>query len=492
MKRYISLIMALLMLVGCLFTTVSCKNDSIENNDVEENTDTVSTETENELSKLKDYDFDGREITVLAREQFGYEIDSAERSGEWISQLVALRNSSVEEKYNVKLKIILIPGIWENRAQYKTAIKAAVEAGGRCEYDIISGAQNQINSYVTEGMFANLHGNENIDFDNKWWFDGFVDNMTINNKLYFTVGDVGVTLLENMNVVVFNKTLFDQNGISYPYELVRNNEWTLEKLAEISKNYTCADINENDRTDPGDSFVLCGGGAKLRSITTSFDIKITSPDNMGLPEITMYNQRTVDIVDRFQSLLVSNSRAYFKDKDDDGSEVFPAEIFKDNRALMMFTLLTDIKELTASSVKFGIVPFPKYNSDQENYYTHVYETLTVYTIPVNAASQEESGLMLEALGASSYDNVTEEYFEKVLSLQNSDDVDSLEMLSMARENISFNFGFVHSASIGDIGSVFDNIKLGNYNLTNRWETSEKTWKTALGRLLDKYLAMDGN
>ena len=491
MKRYVSLIMALLMLIGCLFSTVSCKNE--EENNGEENTDTAIAEsTESELSKLKDYDFEGREITVLAREEFSYEIESSESSGEWISQLVSIRNTSVEEKYNVKLDIVLIPGIWVNRTQYKTAIKAAVEAGGKCEYDIISGAQNQINSYVTEGMFANLHGNENIDFDNKWWFDGFVDNMTINNKLYFTVGDVGVTLLENMNVVVFNKTLFNQNNISYPYDLVRNNEWTLEKLNDISKDYTCADINENSRTDPGDSFVLCGGGAKLRSITPSFDIKITSPDDMGLPEITMYNQRTVNIVDRFQEMLVRNGRAYFKDADDDGSEVFPAEIFKDNRSLMMFTLLADINELSASSVKFGIVPFPKYDSDQKNYYTHVYETLTVYTIPINAGSQEESGLILEALGASSYDNVTEEYFEKILSLQNSDDIDSLEMLSMARENISFNFGFVHSASIGDIGAVFDNIKLGNYNLTNRWKGSEKSWNTALGRLLDKYLAMDGN
>ncbi len=65
-------------------------------------------------------------------------------------------------------------------------------------------------------------------------------------------------------------------------------------------------------------------------------------------------------------------------------------------------------------------------------------------------------------------------------------------LSSTEMYISFNFGFVHSASIGDIGAVFDNIKLGNYNLTNRWELSEDSWNTALGRLLDKYLAMDGN
>ena len=413
MKRYISLIMALLMLIGCLLSTVSCKHDTEE-----ESSDTLTVvDTDSELSKLKAYDFGGKDFNILAREEFGYEIYSEELTGTWISQLIYERNSAVENKYNVSLRVTLTSGIWANRTQYKTAIKTAIEAGDTCEYDIISGAQNQINSYVTEGMFANLHGNENIDFDNNWWFDGFVDNMTINDKLYFTVGDVGVTLLENMNIVVFNKTLFDQYKISYPYELVRNNEWTLERLSEISKNYTCMDVNQNDRTDPGDSFVLCGGGASLRSITTSFDIKITSPDNMGLPEITMYNQRTVDIVDRFQSLLVSNSRAYFKDKDDDGTEVFPTEIFTDSRSLMMFTLLADVNALNASTVDFGIVPFPKYNDDQKNYYTHVYETLTVYAIPVNAGSQSESGLILEALGASSYDTVTEEYFERLLWFQ---------------------------------------------------------------------------
>ncbi len=486
MKRFLSMILSVLVLLGCACSTVSCKKDDGKG---QENT----LPTENvlgELSKLPSYDFGGRDITILAREEFAYEIDPVESTGDSMNQLIYQRNGMVEEKYNVNLEVVLLPGNFENRAEYKERIQAVVEAAGACDYDIISGAQNQFCQYVTEGMFANLHGNQGIDFDNPWWFDGYVDNLTLNNKLYLTVGDVGVTLLENMNVFAFNKNLFDQNEIDYPYDLVRNDQWTLENVTEISKNYACSDVNKNDLTDSGDSFVLCGGGASLRSIPTSFDIKITSPDDMGLPVITMYNDRTLEIVENFQSMLVSNSRAYFKDFDDNGTEVSPVQIFSENRSLMISTLMYDVKTIRDSDVEFGIVPFPKYNSAQENYYTHVYETLSVYTIPVNAGSQFESGLILEALGASSYDYVTEEYFANVISLRNSRDADSLEMLAIARENISFNFGGVHDAAIGGIGSVFDNMKLGNYNLTNRWTQSEKSWNTALGRLLDKYLAMD--
>ena len=497
MKRFLSVILSMLLLLGCLCSTVSCnkKNDKEHKKNDKEQVDTkfnTSTAEDDlgEFSKLSNYDFEGREITILAREQFAYEIAPDESAGDSMDQLIYRRNGMVEEKYNVNLSVELLPGAYVNRNEYKERILAVVESAGACDYDIISGAQNQFCVYVTEGLFANLHANQGIDFDNPWWFDGYVDNMTLNNKLYLTVGDVGVTLLENMNVFAFNKTLFSQNGIEYPYELVRNDQWTLENLNEITKNYACIDLNRNDLTDSEDSFVLCGGGASLRSVPTSFDIKITSPDDMGLPEITMYNDRTLEIMEDFQSMLVRNSRAYFKDVDDDGSEASPVKIFSENRSLLISTLMYDVKTIRNSEVEFGIVPFPKYNTAQENYYTHVYETLSVYAIPVNAGSQYESGLILEAMGAASYDYVTEEYFENVISLRNSHDSDSMEMLAIARKNISFNFGAVHSAALGDIGAVFDNMKLGNYNLSNRWDTSEESWNIALGRLLDKYLAMD--
>ena len=488
MKRFLSVILSMLVLLGCACSTASCKRDEDKG---QEHTMSIENDT-GEFSKLPSYDFEGREITILAREQFAYEIAPDESTGDSMNQLIYQRNGMVEEKYNVNLDVVLLPGAYANRIEYKERIQAVVESAGACEYDIISGAQNQFCSYVTEGLFANLHGNQGIDFDNPWWFDGYVDNMTLNNKLYLTVGDIGVTLLENMNVFAFNKDLFSQNRIEYPYELVRNDQWTLENLNEITKGYACSDLNRNDLTDSGDSFVLCGGGASLRSVPTSFDIKITSPDDMGFPEITMYNDRTLEIMENFQAMLVRNSRAYFKDVDDNGTEVSPVKIFSENRSLMISTLMYDVKTIRNSEVEFGIVPFPKYNAAQENYYTHVYETLSVYTIPANAGSQFESGLILEVLGASSYDFVTEKYFEDVISLRNSQDSDSLEMLTIARKNISFNFGAVHSAALGDIGAVFDNMKLGNYNLTNRWKTSEENWNIALGRLLDKYLALDEN
>ena len=334
-------------------------------------------------------------------------------------------------------------------------------------------------------MFADLNSIDEINFDNAWWFKGFVDNLTINNKLYFTVGDAGPSLLENMNVVVFNKDLCADNGIELPYDYVRNNTWTLETLDIMTDKFGYTDANENNSIDDGDIFSVVGGGAMLRGLSTSFNMGITTNDANGYPEITLYNNRNIEIMEMFQEFLMDRNKGNFTDGSD------PHATFGTGKALMQFATLTDIMNLRQKySINYGVVPYPKYDSDQDRYYTHIYETLTVFAVPKNAASRKESAIMLEALGAASYDLITPEYFETVLQYRNSQDTDSLEMIQMARSNISFNFGFVHSGAIGDIGSIFDNMKKGDYNLASSWEKRESTWHSKLSLLIDSYLKME--
>ena len=488
MKKIIALTLALLLLFSAL---VSCKK-----NEEEEGSTTASTKAADEkvsLDSLPDYDFAGRTITILTREEFKYELDNEGDTSSPISQFVFDRNVAIKNRYNVTLNTVTSKGIWSERANYKDKIYNSVMGGDTCEYDIICGAQNQICQYVTEGYFLDLNANKNLNFENAWWFDGFVDNMTINDRLYFTVGDAGPTLLENMNVVIFNKDLCAQNNIELPYDAVRNKSWTLEAMDTMLEKFPYQDTHNDDLVDGGDTFGLVGGGAMLRGLNTSFDMKLVSKDSMGYPEITYNSARTIDIFDQFQAFMTDQNTAYFKngstENDDDTFD--PMTTFGEGRALMQFVTLSDIIKLRNSySVNYGVVPYPMYDSAQEDYYTHIYETLTVFTIPANAASAEESGLILEALGAASYDYVTPEYFSIVLQMQNSQDNDSLEMIKLAREKISFNFGFVYSSVIKDIGSMIDNIRFGNYNFSSSWKTKEKNATDLLANLIDKYLEMD--
>ncbi len=479
MKRIFALILALITLSFCL---VSCDNGSKDTDDG------VSTsgnhDTELAISGLADYDFNQRNFNILTREEFAYEL-SSDTTASALSQYVFERNAAVESKYNVKLTVTPAQGTWQYRSQYKEKISNAIYGGDTCEYDLICGAQNQINLYVTEGFFANLNAIDEINFKNDWWFEGFVDNMTINDKLYFTVGDAGPSLLENMNVVVFNKDLCADNNIELPYDYVRNNQWTLERMDIMTDKFGYTDANENNSVDDGDIFSVVGGGAMLRGLSTSFNMGITTRDANGYPEITLYNNRNIEIIEMFQEFLYDGNKGNFLDGFD------PHTTFGKGKSLMQFATLTDIMNLRQNyGINYGVVPYPKYDDNQERYYTHIYETLTVFSIPVNASDRAESAIILEALGAASFDLITPEYFETVLQYRNSQDADSLEMIQMARNNISFNFGFVHSGAIGDIGSILDNMKKGDYNLASSWEKRESTWNSKLSTLIDQYLQME--
>lgn len=479
MKKTLALILAILMLLPCLF---ACKKDK---EDTSTPTNDQNASLSPNLDSLANYSFNGEAFTILTREEFKYELQTKD-TVHAINEYVFKRNNAVETKYEVDLKIVTASGVWGSRKDYKDKISAAINGSDQCEFDLICGAQNQISEYVTEGYFANLNSINSINFNNQWWFEGFVDNMTINNKLYFTVGDAGPSLLENMNVVIFNKDLCTANNITFPYETVKANQWTLEQMEIMTEGFVYADQNDNSKADPDDKFAIVGGGAMLRGLSTSFEMNITVNDENGYPDVSgFYNERNEEIFDVFQTFLFTDNRGYFKD------DIDPIKTFGEKRALLQFITLADVMKLRQNyEVNYGIVPYPKYDNAQKDYHTHIYETLTVFTVPVNAASKQESGIILEALGAASYDCITPKYFESILQYRNSQDINSLEMINLARQKISFNFGFVHGMSINQIHGIFDNMKNGGYSLTDTWNKRGGNWKDSLSALLDKYLELE--
>ncbi len=486
MKKLLALSIAILLIFSLL---ISCKKQ-----DDDENKGSVSTVSgegdENQedipaLHTLPKYDFEGKTFTIFTREEFKYEFTNESDTSSPIGEFVFNRNSAVQDYYKINLNILTAPGAWSARAEYKQKINNAVMGGDACEYDIICGAQNQINQYVTEGFFLNLRGIDTINFDNKWYFEGFVKNITVNDRLYFAVGDAAPTLLENMNIVVFNKDICLSNNIAMPYDLVRADNWTLETMEIMADQYPYADVNNDTKFDQDDQYSIVGGGAMLRGLGTSFKMDIVSMDEMGYPELTLYNDRNVEIFDEFQKFLHNGSGGNFRDGFD------PAVNFGNNKSLLQFITPSGIINLRKTyDVNYGIVPYPKYNSEQEESYTHIYETLSVFAIPKNAADAENSGIVLEALGAASYDHITPKYFETVLRMQNSQDSDSLEMMTIARKNICFNFGAVHSKAIGDIDAILDGMKNGDYNLTSSWQKRGERWNTALGTLIEGYIGLE--
>lgn len=81
----------------------------------------------------------------------------------------------------------------------------------------------------------------NVNFENPWWDQTFVDTYTIKDNsgadtLWACVGDFAVSAYRAAHAIIYNRTIYETAGISdNVYELVKDKKWTMDKFVEMCK-----------------------------------------------------------------------------------------------------------------------------------------------------------------------------------------------------------------------------------------------------------------
>lgn len=107
---------------------------------------------------------------------------------------------------------------------------------------------------------------------------------------------------------------------------------------------------------------------------------------------------------------------------------------------------------------------------------------------MNSPDIERSSIILEALNIESYRLIIPSYYDTVLQGKLARDDESKEMLDLIFENIEFDFGFVHSASLNNIEGVMFEGK--SENMTSVYSSQEEAFKTKLDELLMTYSSLE--
>ena len=61
------------------------------------------------------------------------------------------------------------------------------------------------------------------------------DNLRIDNKMYFTTGDISTLDNDCTYCILFNKKLIDDYKMEDPYEMVRNKTWTMDNFVSMAR-----------------------------------------------------------------------------------------------------------------------------------------------------------------------------------------------------------------------------------------------------------------
>ena len=84
-----------------------------------------------------------------------------------------------------------------------------------------------------EGNVYDLNTIEGLHLDGAWWDQNANEDLAINNKLYFTTGSFDTTRFDSIRALYFNQQLIKDYNLTNPYEMVDNNEWTIDNFAAM-------------------------------------------------------------------------------------------------------------------------------------------------------------------------------------------------------------------------------------------------------------------
>lgn len=376
-----------------------------------------------------DLDFGKAVISVLYWDDVeNQEYFAEEITTELVNDAIFNRNEKVCSRLNIEFDFIPTPGDSGNAPKYTQFVQNAISGGTK--YDIISAHSRSIGLCAYNGLTQDLIPLDYLDLTKPWWQKSLLTTAKINGQLHFVSGDISTNMLYMMYVTFYNKDMIAANGIDDPYECVVSNTWTIDRMIEMGSDLY-ADLDHDGKKSAGDQYgqsckvlhadaYLWGSG--ILGLTTTADGKLILDDSFK-------GERCMDVIDKFYK--------YFQVSDDgilyeDGSDY--KNIFRDGHSLF----ITDRADIAINDLndkafaEMGIVPIPKYNSDQTEFRTIIGNPFSLYAIPTNAADPDRSAAVLECLASESYRGVTPAIFEITMKSRYSSDSRDAQMYDIAR------------------------------------------------------------
>lgn len=486
-KRHISAILIISVLASLL---VSCGGDSKTPSGDTTPSGTTSAESD-ENSWIPNEDYKGYKFRILNFESYfsSYvKVDVSEQSGEMLDDAVYTRNRKIEQALNFQLEEVTMPYANWNTDQIALMdrLTNSVMAGDD-EFDAAYIQPYFKPGILTEGSLVDLNTISELKLDEIWWDRSLNSSFTINDKLYAATGALQFMPLDSVWVILFNETKLDAQKLEYPYQLVRDGKWTLDKFYEYVQK--CTQLNGDESFSWNEAGNAVYGLASHTSIPGamiySADYRFVEPDKDGY-KIQLSSEKLIDCVAKITKLFDSDNGIVRVNNASGESAEGYIGMFRNGRAAFVTVGLSAVSEYRNMNDNYGLVPFPKYDEDQENYISQTGISSQMLAIPVTQKDLSRAGTILEALTRESYDSVMPVYYGVRVEQKGLRNDDSIEMLQLVRDNYGLESAQVLGVTSSYISALTSMIQNQQSNTASLAASNEATVKTKLDELLKSF------
>jgi hypothetical protein len=482
---------ALLLLVSCAGGGKAPESESPA-----ESTDQALTETESEILAVRppipENNFGGREIIIAVPTEtlWGYDTVCPEaETGEPVFDASYRRNKIIEERYNVNMTQLDIVYL-----QFEQTAKKSVLACDQM-FDFAFPRMTQALSLAADGHLYDLNKLPYIDSSNIWWDSTIVRDCSLAGKAFFLAGDINMYAYDGTVVLFFNKAMHANHQIEDLYQLVSEGKWTIDKFDEVMR-VAVADLDGDGAMTFEDRFViytphdiitlslLTGAGSNIFEKVSETEIIF----NMGSEKFSNVIDKIVRFINEGEAVF-NPANARWKVPSTEWG--YASKLFTEDRALFMCEVIDCARRYRFMESDFGIIPFPKYDEAQKEYYSLVSADVLAVGVPLSMpeADAEMIGSLIEDMAYEGREYILPAYYDITLLRKNTRDEESAAMLDIIFKQRKYAVDMTYNFS--DMrGKVCAMVNQNKNEVASLYEKNSDKVQLAIDKLLDKYADMD--
>ena len=496
MKVFARLLALLLAMLTVLVLVVACDDSSDPNADeggssglIDERYD-VNGRLNDDLPDTLNYE--GETISFMTwGDVENPEFEQENVTGDNVRDAIYDRNNQIEDRLNVELKWTSVPGPYPasgGTAPYIGHVDAIYQANTQ-DYDIIASHSRSQGLLAIQGYFYNLATIENsyMDLEKPWWPQQLVETVSFGTGgYYFVSGDMSTNVLYMMHMMYINKDLFSKYQIDIPYQEVYDGKWTMDRLIEITSDKYVDKDNDNTRSQ-NDQYGFGALDYVMDSFYIASNLRWVDEDEKEWlvlsPDYT--SSKTVKLVNKLGDWINTDS-CWAWNGALDPQDLHRGEHMKNFKEGNMLVLMQHSqyagKSLLNADFEYGLLPNPKYDENQVNYYTGMGNPFSLYSIFLDfkdrgdkAATLTMLTAVLECYASEGYRLTTPEIFEVNMQLKYAAGQDETNMFEYIRSGITFDIGKIFASDLSNICTLPAQAMCANAS----WSSTSGAYKRAI-------------
>ncbi len=478
-----------LLLVALMLVSTACAesvDDAADTSSQTEAQEVAAEDTEEPDIRvtLKDNvpesDFGEYTFTMYSRDRDDFVNDLGliyeEETGDIVKDTIIKRNRNVEERFNINLEAVY------NSEPTSAARKLITADDDSCAL-VLDNALNT-GAAITDGNYMAWDDLPYIDLTKPWYNRNVVDAMSVNGHTYMMAGEFNLSVLRFTYCMYYNKGLAEAYNISDIYDRVMNHEWTYDLLYSTVEN-VYQDLNGNGSRDEEDMYGL---STDFYGASTNFSyalgVKLTAKDADGIPQNVYYSEKTVDVFNRIYDLLFNNSGVLA------GTWGIEAGPWKSEHALFVNNFFQSSSDYRDLEFDYGVLPYPMYDENQDNYYSHSNVAFTVCAIPTTTSELERTCAIVEGLQSESWRIVIPAYYETALKVKYSRDDAAAQVLDMILDARYLDFGIIYDQNKGCATIMQKLFSEHKDSFASTYEKQAKSIERHYSKLIEKLCELD--